>query len=183
MRRSRESLETKDGMSKVYLLKTRVTRCGRICTRCKIWKPWESFCLDSSGVNQRHATCKSCCSELSAAWKTRTNYYQVNRARILRQKKETYSPARKRDYDLWRNYGINSKEFDRLYRQQRRRCAICDTYIRRTFNARFRGREAVVDHNHLTGRLRGLLCHRCNRALGLLHDDNVLLKRALHYVQ
>ena len=41
----------------------------------------------------------------------------------------------------------------------------------------------VVDHDHKTGKVRGLLCHNCNRALGLLHDDQELMQKASEYVK
>lgn len=41
----------------------------------------------------------------------------------------------------------------------------------------------VVDHSHETGKVRGLLCHNCNRALGLLKDDSSLVSKAFHYLQ
>lgn len=39
-----------------------------------------------------------------------------------------------------------------------------------------------VDHCHVSGRVRGLLCHRCNTALGLFRDDPEVLKRAIEYL-
>jgi hypothetical protein len=41
----------------------------------------------------------------------------------------------------------------------------------------------VVDHSHETGAVRGLLCHNCNRALGLIHDDAAVLRRAAEYIE
>lgn len=43
--------------------------------------------------------------------------------------------------------------------------------------------KLVVDHCHATGHVRGLLCHNCNRALGLLKDSEQALQRALKYLQ
>lgn len=41
----------------------------------------------------------------------------------------------------------------------------------------------VVDHDHETGKVRGLVCHNCNRALGLLHDDVDNFRRAISYLE
>lgn len=43
--------------------------------------------------------------------------------------------------------------------------------------------KLVVDHDHATGKVRGLLCHNCNRALGLLHDNPVTINNALEYLK
>lgn len=43
--------------------------------------------------------------------------------------------------------------------------------------------KIVIDHCHATGRIRGLLCHNCNRALGLLKDSEENLKRAIEYLK
>jgi hypothetical protein len=43
--------------------------------------------------------------------------------------------------------------------------------------------KLMVDHCHATGKVRGLLCHNCNRALGLLKDDKSTIRRALEYLE
>lgn len=65
-----------------------------------------------------------------------------------------------RERSLWRLYGITSKEYDALFVAQSGLCAIC-----------YRDKPLVVDHSHLTGVVRGLLCQSCNTAIGLLGDS------------
>ena len=67
-------------------------------------------------------------------------------------------PAR-REYELKRNYGLAAGEYERLAKEQGGRCAICSLE-----------RKLFVDHDHETGRVRGLLCHHCNAALGHLSE-------------
>jgi hypothetical protein len=80
-----------------------------------------------------------------------------------------------------RNYGISREEWLAMYEAQNRVCYICQTegFVMRE------GHQAklMVDHCHETGKVRGLLCHNCNRALGLLKDDIECLKRALIYLE
>lgn len=63
-------------------------------------------------------------------------------------------------------YGITTAEFDALLAKQGGTCALCDA---KTFDKT--GRSLAVDHDHLTGRVRGLLCLRCNQALERLELD------------
>ena len=83
---------------------------------------------------------------------------------------------------LRRSYGITLTEYERLLEKQHHRCAICggEGFLMDKNRHRI---KLVVDHNHSTGEVRGLLCHNCNRALGLLHDDENSLRKALSYLQ
>ena len=76
------------------------------------------------------------------------------------------------DANLRCRYGITIKEWKRLYRKQKGRCAIC-------LKKAGRGRRGLhVDHNHKTGKLRGLMCPPCNRGLERLKSH---LDRAVKY--
>lgn len=67
-------------------------------------------------------------------------------------------------------------EYARLLRQQNGLCAICG-------QENTSGHRLAADHDHKTGHVRGLLCHRCNTAIGLLRDDPDLLQAAIHYLE
>jgi Recombination endonuclease VII len=91
-----------------------------------------------------------------------------------------YYHARKHDSEspvrtghLKRRFGISAAEYDALLAKQGGACAIC----RRRSKYRL-----CVDHCHLTGRIRGLLCYSCNLALGHLKDDQASLVAALAYL-
>ena len=72
------------------------------------------------------------------------------------------------------SYGISEDEFDQMMINQESKCYICKGN---------NGSIALcIDHDHLTGKVRGLLCNKCNRGLGLFSDDLVLLKRAMDYL-
>jgi Recombination endonuclease VII len=77
-----------------------------------------------------------------------------------------------RHYHLKRRYGLSAEEVDALVLAQRGRCAIC--------------REAPaehVDHDHLTGKVRGVLCFNCNGGLGQFRDRADLMAFAIAYLQ
>lgn len=77
-----------------------------------------------------------------------------------------------------RTLGITSDEYWDLYHKQDGQCGIC---LRRLYSKRYKA--FCVDHNHATGVIRGLLCHNCNRALGMYRDDPATLRRAAEWVE
>ena len=88
------------------------------------------------------------------------------------------SLERKRERPRWRKskYGISEVEYQHLLKKQKGLCAICG-------RGPGRGDLALcVDHDHKTKRIRGLLCHRCNVALGLLDEKPQRLRKALRYL-
>jgi Recombination endonuclease VII len=92
------------------------------------------------------------------------------RARYQAKKHDSASPARTAQL---RRYGITPAEYDALLEKQGGACAIC--------RKRSKGR-LCVDHCHVTGMVRGLLCNECNGALGYLKDDQASLVAALAYL-
>lgn len=72
-----------------------------------------------------------------------------------------------------RKYGLSREQFELMFDAQGGRCAICK---------RVPGRPLHVDHDHQSGRVRGLLCGPCNRALGLLDDQSARLLQAWEYL-
>jgi len=70
------------------------------------------------------------------------------------------------------NYGISLEAYEAMAAGQDRRCLICG-----------KRRPLVVDHNHRTGGVRGLLCHRCNSGLGFYEDSPDLCLSAAQYLK
>jgi hypothetical protein len=76
-----------------------------------------------------------------------------------------------RQHHLWRRYGLTLEDVAELLRLQGGVCAVC---LSRD--------PDHVDHDHQTGRVRGLLCFSCNGGLGQFKDDAVILRRAAEYL-
>lgn len=70
-----------------------------------------------------------------------------------------------------KKYGLSQEEYQQLLLDQNFACAICESPD-----------DLVVDHCHKTGRVRGLLCGHCNKAIGLLMDDPIRCKKASDYL-
>jgi len=100
---------------------------------------------------------------------------EFSRNRTSRSGYTTYckpcTSVRNRESHLRRTYGLTEDDIKRMREAQGGRCAIC-----REANAEH------VDHDHKTGRVRGLLCFNCNGALGQFRDRTELMQRAVVYL-
>lgn len=74
-----------------------------------------------------------------------------------------------------KQYGLTIEHYNKLLLQQNNKCAICEQNCPT-------GKKLAVDHNHQTGKVRGLLCHHCNVGLGHFKDNIELLNSALDYL-
>lgn len=72
-------------------------------------------------------------------------------------------------------YNMTLAEYDKLFESQGGVCAIC--------GKEQSTRRLDVDHDHKTGRIRGLLCHNCNTSIGLLCEDIQTLQSAINYLK
>lgn len=85
--------------------------------------------------------------------------------------------TRARTYNLRRLYGITPEQYDELLQKQQGCCAICDKH-----ESEFPTRLAV-DHDHISGVIRGLLCRYCNHRVVGRHRDPQLLRKVADYVE
>lgn len=103
----------------------------------------------------------------------------VRRRRGERQKWRRNQPGFKRAQRL-KKYGLTSDDFDKMLDRQQSRCLGCKRYL--SGDTEGWGRQAVIDHCHYSGRVRGLLCDACNTALGLVQEDKGTLRRLMAYL-
>lgn len=93
-----------------------------------------------------------------------------------RQWRDSQTPERIKDLYYRRSYGMGLDEFQTRWANQGGKCAICSCEM---VDGRLTANSCVVDHDHATGLVRGLLCNQCNRGIGYLKDDpNVVLSAA-----
>lgn len=76
-----------------------------------------------------------------------------------------------------KRYGITIQVYNAILHSQNGCCAICGT------TRCLSGNNLCVDHCHKTGRVRGLLCRKCNSGIGQLEDSTALLKKAIEYIE
>jgi hypothetical protein len=139
-----------------------------VCFCCKIEKLAINFVTASQNKNGLSSWCKQC-----------THNYYIENQKLLIKYGKNYRKEHI-DYD-WRErqlknlYGIAIEEYNLLFQKQNGKCAICN-------NTQL-DRRLAVDHDHKTGKIRGLLCQKCNTALGRFEDNSELLKRAIQYLE
>lgn len=125
----------------------------RYCSICETIKPLEDFPRNRSGYGGHGHYCKPC-----------------HNVRVKQDKEKRYGGTRQ--YHLQRRYGIGETEFHELLAEQGGVCAICGAEDPRH-----------VDHDHLTGYIRGVLCFNCNGGLGHFQDDPRRIQQAIDYLQ
>ena len=132
----------------------------KVCSLCKIEKPLGDFHVRSRSKDGLTAQCKQCRIDLVIAF---------------RQKHPEKQAKYSRTSNLRKNFGLTHAEYEALHDKQNGVCAICEGLCST-------GRRLAVDHNHMTGEIRGLLCSRCNRGIGLFKEQAKYLLKAAEYV-
>lgn len=118
--------------------------------------------------------------------KHHAEFYKRNRKPIAacipctRVSNNLSSGKNKKDTERFRKFGITPADFAALLEAHEHKCAICGTADNGTYLGK--PRAMAVDHSHVTGQLRGILCSRCNSGLGLFSDSVEVLTGAIEYL-
>lgn len=139
------------------------------CIKCNGLLSLQYFTKDASKKDGRSIYCQSCQRRKQKEYRKNTPEKQKE------YKKRHHSSEKSRDYSLRYRYGMTSSQFDIMFESQGRICALCNS-------DKSDSKNFVVDHCHKTGKVRGILCSYCNRALGMLKDDTEILKKAIIYL-
>jgi len=134
----------------------------KYCPKCKTDKPLELFNKHAKERDGLQRLCRDCQKE-------------SNKKYLSTEKGATTT----RQAHLRRKYGIDLQTYEELLLSQGNKCKICGAGS----NPDSRANYLVIDHNHTTGDIRGLLCTKCNALLGLALDSEDILERAKQYLQ
>lgn len=126
---------------------------SRACRRCGVVKPLEQFHKQPRGPMGRHSWCAQCCNA----------YYKKRKPRATAEQRSRWN--------LSRRYGLTPVQLQAWIDQQGGACAICLLPLD----------KPKVDHDHGTGRVRGILCHRCNLLLAGI-ENAAFLEKATAYL-
>ena len=133
----------------------------KICVKCRKNKPLDEFALNKKSKDGRSYICKKCHRKYV------TEYYKLN-------------PRKSKNGSLSR-YGITIEDYEILFERQKGICAICGKPETRICTKGM-VQSLSVDHDHKTGLIRGLLCDRCNKAIGLFYHNPDLLANVIEYL-
>lgn len=147
----------------------------KVCSKCTTNKSVEDFSCDASRADGRNVYCKPCKKQITINYKSAPGYrVRLNKSNREWQKKH---PSRKKAYGRKANLkskGLTIDAWHVMLGEQYGLCKICHTIND--------GSILNVDHDHLTGRVRGLLCDRCNLGLGQFFDSPIRLQSAIAYL-
>jgi len=132
-----------------------------VCTKCGVEQSLEMFNKDKQKPSGYRRECRTCIVEY---WNTKGS----SRAKNRRLK----NPEILRNTEIKSRYGISLSEYKIMVSLQNSKCKICNIECD----------KLCIDHCHTTGEIRGLLCKKCNSALGFFDDNLDNLTNAIKYL-
>lgn len=157
----------------------------KVCITCGAEKDETEFCWHDGSHTKRKGQCRVCRNETARRWRRKNPEKHREIARRNGQQQKSKDPKayarRSRASRLKHAYGLTLEQFDAMVVAQDNRCAICG-------QLEIPGKDNVVedlcvDHDHRTGKVRALLCHRCNTVLGFAQDNSRRLRKAAAYLE
>jgi hypothetical protein len=136
----------------------------KICSRCKLTKDINLFSLNKTTKDGHRCQCKECIKIYSGV------YEKTMRKRIHSRDKVNY-------HNNLRKYKITYETYKQMFYTQNGRCAICNRH-QDSFK-----RLLSVDHNHVTQKVRSLLCDNCNSILGHSKENIEILNKVIDYLK
>jgi len=139
----------------------------KICSVCKEAKDLKDF--SKHRRDRFQSRCKQCASKLNKIWR------QENPDRV----KKTYKNWSEKNRDCVRKhqlkkYGLSNDDYNKMFEVQNGKCAICNKTSEKKLS---------VDHCHDSGKIRGLLCDRCNHGLGNFKENINFMFKAIEYLE
>jgi len=145
------------------------------CNRCCKWKKIDDFYKQ---LHHKTSWCRLCILEV------RREQYHSNKIKYqqLAAKYRMKNPTAKRNTKLKQAYGFGIEGYEKLLKSQGGVCAGCKLNV---ILKRKNGKSVAmgVDHCHVTGKARGILCHNCNLGISYAKEDITILKSWIHYIR
>ena len=140
----------------------------KVCIQCGLEKPRTEFHKATKRLDSRYHNVPE--EKHGEVYGDTHNSRCKECRKEFRKKHDT--PEKRRNQVIKRMYGITEHEYNDMVKLQQGRCAICKQECDKLF----------IDHNHTTGKVRGLLCLNCNTGIGMFKDNISYMKSAIDYV-
>lgn len=111
--------------------------------------------------------------------KASKKYYYSNLEKERKRARDAYSKRRQRA--LLKEFNLTIEQYDNMSLKQLGLCAVCKQPETQVYRSSGRVRSLAVDHCHITGKIRKLLCGNCNAALGMLKENSKTIQSLLEY--
>lgn len=163
----------------------------KICIDCKENKPLKSFGKCKRQLGGLRSECKLCRSIYDKAIRKGDLDYKVRKAaynkqwkkdnpekvKLLQERYNKRNPFANRAAIIKNKFNMSSEDYENMLLDQKGSCKICKRQSNNKSQKHFH-----IDHCHETGKIRGLLCNKCNMGLGMFNDNIELLKIAIDYL-
>lgn len=147
----------------------------KTCAKCLVDKSIDEFHNNRNMKDGRARMCKKCANENIRRYRA-TESGKCKQAVIAKRYAKTASGKRSRKSARYKClYGITLRQHKLMYADQNGCCALCSILV--SYG------DMKTDHNHVTDKVRGLLCNKCNAGLGMLGDNIEGLQAALKYLR
>lgn len=146
------------------------------CSKCEQFKSWEEFSKDRTSSSGYKSRCKVC---RSIDKKEVLTKFRLNNPIKTRKKFNNKSEAKR--HNNYKQYGLSLEDYNNLLILQNSVCAICkkpETMTKKNGTIQ----NLAVDHCHKTGKVRGLLCSKCNTGIGYFAEDRQIFLNAIEYL-
>jgi hypothetical protein len=157
------------GIGKPRTINPKCRVCGEVLTE----KNWYWYFNESR--DHISLICKTCWCKRKRDW----NKNNPLKAKAITHRAHLNHKEEDREKNYLRSYGITIKDYNELFLKQDGKCAVCgsETVGRKT------DKNFIIDHDHKTGKVRGLLCHKCNAILGMAQDNIKIFEEAIEYLR
>ena len=147
----------------------------KVCKKCEKRKPVSEFYTHKNTKDGLRSLCKKCTKVQEKLYRDSPKGQKVAKAKYKRKKDRPDAKEYFEDQYLWRTYKLRRKDKERMYLAQNGCCAICKQPI--SFN------NVHVDHNHITDKIRELLCPPCNTFVGHIENKPNLIESIIKYLE
>lgn len=145
----------------------------KTCSKCQCEKSLEDFYIRKDRKDGHAGYCKAC-HKISHAkyYKANAEHVKAKASEFKKNNPDKYKTYTKINH-LRTTYGITPEDLVTLQTEQNHRCKCCGV----------QSNKLHIDHCHKTGKIRGLLCQKCNMGIGLFNDNPELLIKASNYLK